>query len=476
MTVQRASPHRAAMVDGLVTPLEFRSRLDPLLASVGVANGPIALAVSGGGDSMAMLVLAHAAYPGQVHAFTVDHGLRAESACEADQVRSWCYALGIRHSVLKWQSAKPATRVQERARHARYALLAAAAVGLGNQSSAAPLLTAHTLEDQAETFLLRLAHHSDLAGLAGMRAATEIDSVPPVPLLRPLLDVSRQQLRLVLKSQGQQWLEDPSNDNPSFERVRVRRLIPGLAAADVRAVALAQAANLFGRVGVALKGVAPETEPAAQGYVVWQPAQFQALPKPIGLRQLSLTLRAVGGGRYPPRGPSLEALHAKMSGAGFRGASLGGCQIAIERGRWLIVREYRPLAKQTLMRTPEEPILWDRRFWLRFPKAILGGLVTALGDQLARSESPSRDLSPKASRLVNRTLPGIRRADGRIEPLRIADNAADWMLSAEPCALFVGAERVGGGLCALWNKAQSARLASKARVKGSRNPFRPSYL
>ena len=183
----------------------------------------VAVAVSGGSDSMALLLLAlhwkqmlHG--PREVVALTVDHGLRQESAAEAEQVATWCAERGVAHVVLPWRGEKPTSGIQAKARVARYDLLAAWC--RANQFPA--LLTGHTADDQAETVLMRQMRTSSDRSLAGIWPENEWHGTK---LLRPLLVVRRESLRAFLRAEEQPWLEDPSNENQLFERVRVRQAL-----------------------------------------------------------------------------------------------------------------------------------------------------------------------------------------------------------------------------------------------------------
>lgn len=200
-------------------------------------GGRIGLAVSGGPDSMALLLLAHAALPGMVEAATVDHGLRPESADEAALVARACAGLGIPHAVLKVK-VEPGN-LQDRARVARYDALGRWMEERGLEA----LMTAHQMDDQAETLLMRLNRGSGLRGLAGIRART---SVPghPLPLLRPLLDWRRDELAVIVVDAGLTVATDPSNADGRFDRVRIRKALSG---ADWIAVAgFARSAALLG--------------------------------------------------------------------------------------------------------------------------------------------------------------------------------------------------------------------------------------
>jgi tRNA(Ile)-lysidine synthase len=221
-------------VDAIILD-RFRGNLDALIAP----DARIGVAVSGGPDSLALLLLAAAARPGQVEAATIDHGLRAEASDEAAMVAAVCERLKIRHATLtaRW-SEIPETAIQERARNQRYRLLGYWAEERGLDA----LATAHHAEDQAETLLMRLARGSGVRGLAGMRPR----SVSPgahVRLLRPLLVWRRIELEEICESAGLTPVADPSNQDGRFERVRVRRALAELDWLDAGAVALS-ATNL----------------------------------------------------------------------------------------------------------------------------------------------------------------------------------------------------------------------------------------
>ncbi len=179
----------------------------------------IAVAVSGGADSMALVLLADAwakQHNGRIIALTVDHGLRPESATEADTVHSWLTQRKIEHHILRWEGDKPSSNLQSLAREARYALM----TSWCKQHQITYLLTAHHQQDQAETVLLRLERGSGVDGLSGIPVQTERDGII---LLRPLLLLTPEQLRLYLHEQNQNWIEDPSNQNTRFSRVRMRQ-------------------------------------------------------------------------------------------------------------------------------------------------------------------------------------------------------------------------------------------------------------
>ena len=206
----------------------FRRDLDPLAP----ADGRLGLAVSGGPDSLALLLLAAAARPGMVEAATVDHALRPESRAEADMVAGLCGQLGIPHAILtaQWKQ-KPQTALQERARIARYRLLG----GWVQDRGLGALATAHHLDDQVETFVMRLVRGAGVQGLAGMRRSVAAPG-SDVRLVRPLLGWRRSELEKICADAGVTPAEDPNNSDPQFERVRVRQSLAGLPELDIAAV------------------------------------------------------------------------------------------------------------------------------------------------------------------------------------------------------------------------------------------------
>jgi len=195
----------------------FASDLDALIAP----DVPIGLAVSGGPDSMALLLLAAATRPGRIEVATIDHALRPGARAEAEMVAGLCNDLRVPHSILtaRWETP-PETAIQERARRERYRLLGYWA----EERRLSAIVTAHHADDQAETFLMRLLRGSGVRGLAGMRPK----SIAPgahVRLLRPLLAWRRTELRAICAAAGVVPADDPSNDDEQFERVRIRRIL-----------------------------------------------------------------------------------------------------------------------------------------------------------------------------------------------------------------------------------------------------------
>jgi tRNA(Ile)-lysidine synthase len=273
-------------------------------------EGRLGVAVSGGPDSLALLLLAAAARPGQVAAATVDHGLRAESAAEAAATAQVCAAMGVPHSILAVAVAPG--NVQAEARHARYAALAG---WLGERGLAA-LATAHHADDQAETLLLRLNRASGVAGLAGARARGVVPGTT-VPLLRPLLGWRKAELAALVAAAGLTPADDPSNADDRFDRARLRKALAEAHWLDVAAVA--ESAGHLADADVALAWAArrewAECARAEGLGVTYRP---QA-PRAIALRVLARIVAELDG--EEPRGGAVARLFAALVAG--RTASIG---------------------------------------------------------------------------------------------------------------------------------------------------------
>lgn len=400
--------------DAALTAREFDSLLSPL--------GPfeskpvLAAAVSGGSDSMALALLAAGwakARNGRLVALVVDHRLRRGSTAEARRVRSWLQARGIACRVLTWTGRKPATGLQAAARAARYRLLS----DWCRRNGVLHLMTAHTRDDQAETFLLRLERGSGPDGLAGMAAAAE---GPDLRLIRPLLSIPKSRLQGTLRAHAQDWIEDPSNRNAAFARVAVRRLLAGPHAL-LDAEPIARAAETFGR----LRRLLDETVsrwlaryaavyPAA--YITVDAGAFRAAAPEIARRALTRCLLCVSGHEHPPRGERLERLLAELRNGAFKSArTLGGCRIIPAGTGILICAEPARTSAMPLPR-PVSDALWGRRFRVAVRSAEGGGLrLGALGaggwSEIVQAEPQLRAHPvPHPARLA---LPALR-SRGRI--------------------------------------------------------------
>jgi tRNA(Ile)-lysidine synthase len=289
----------------------------------------IVLAVSGGPDSIALMWLAARwrralARGPRLIAVTVDHGLRSEAAREARDVKRLAQSLELPHRTLRWTDVKPKAGLPAAARAARYRLLAQAARATG----ATHILTAHTRDDQAETFLMRMLRGSGIAGLAAMARETERNGVL---LARPLLDVSKSQLIATLKKAKIDFADDPTNRDPNFTRPRLRSLMPALAAEGGDARSLARLASRLARANAAVEVLVDGAERylALRDRDARQPGfdakAFAAMPEEIRLR---LLLRAINrcGHEGPAELGKVETLLAALdrTAAGRRAGSPSG--------------------------------------------------------------------------------------------------------------------------------------------------------
>lgn len=324
---------------------------------------PLGVAVSGGSDSLGLLIgLAAVMRPEKLVALTVDHGLRAGSAEEARRVKTRCRRLGIRHETLRWQSGQPVTGLQAAARAARYGLLAETCERLGLSAVA----TAHTRDDQNETLVMRRARSAseEAPGLAGIPPATLFDG--RMWVLRPLLDCDREQVRQFLREAGAaDWIEDPSNQDPRFERVRVRArladhpaLQQGSDSADIatrRSRLARQAAGL----------IEERCHVDAAGLVRMRCEAHD--PSDPAMAALEAMIDWLGGAARPldRRGKATLASFIASDAKGGEGAatSLGRVLIRRWNGQYVLRRESRDIGKLVL--EPEESGIWDRRFQIR---------------------------------------------------------------------------------------------------------------
>jgi tRNA(Ile)-lysidine synthase len=306
----------------------FRRDLDALVD----ASLPIAVAVSGGPDSLALLLMAAEARPGLVEAATVDHALRPESKDEAEMVARLCERIGVPHIILTatWEE-KPETAIQERARMMRYKLLGEWARDRG----ISVLLTAHHLDDQAETFLMRLARGAGIKGLAAMRRVTRAPAAGSA-LVRPLLGWRHAELEAVCAAAKVEPVTDPSNDDDQFERVRIRRALAGAEWLDAKAVAassshIAEAdAALHWATTIEWKRAVT----AAGGGFIYRPSDAPREIRRRIIRRAVLKLATEGGGTEP-RGRELDQLLEALSSG--RKATLRGV-LCVGGRQWRFTR------------------------------------------------------------------------------------------------------------------------------------------
>jgi tRNA(Ile)-lysidine synthase len=344
---------------------------DALFADL-AAEPALVLAVSGGPDSTALLYLvarwcASRQPAPRLTAVSIDHGLRPEAQREAAAVKSLSEKLGVEHRTMRWRGAKPLAGVQEAARMARYRLLRSAACRV----RARCVLTAHTLDDQAETVLFRMARGSGLAGICGMAHRVPIDNLTtaagqpvdavhsvrsaersgeskPVVLVRPLLDVPKARLIVTLQEAGIAYADDPSNTDPRFARSRLRKLMPALADEGLTSSCLVRLARRLRRSEAAHEavvewaarrlGLGPDTRVLELNRADWM-----ELPAEIALRLLGRAIGAIGT-EGPVEFGKLEALNETLGAALTEGAprfrrTLAGAMISLQKNCIIIEQE-----------------------------------------------------------------------------------------------------------------------------------------
>jgi len=356
------------------------------------AEPALVLAISGGPDSTALLYLAarwckRMQAPPWLVAVTIDHGLRPEARREAGAVKRLAEKLGVAHRTARWRGAKPSTGLQEKARVARYRLLQVAA----RRARARFVLTAHTLDDQAETILYRMARGSGLAGICGMARAVPIaelasadwrsgqpfdadegassaggraggrlaqgrhELMKDVLLVRPLLDLPKARLIVTLQEVGISYADDPSNADPRFTRSRVRKLMPVLAAEGLTAHRLVRLAERVRRSEeaheAAVKLIVARLGLRADSLkVTVRGGDWAEIPAEIALRVLGRAIGTVGN-EGPVELGKLEALSDALGAARAAGAlrfsrTLAGAMVSLRENCIIIerapARRYRP--------------------------------------------------------------------------------------------------------------------------------------
>lgn len=408
------------------------AEMDVLMAGLGPfeCEPHIAVAVSGGADSLALTLLCKKwvdKRSGTLSALSIDHGLREGSCEELKKLGQWLLALDIdQHVVLTWIGDKPHKGLQEAARIARYDLLE----NWCRKNNVLHLLLGHHQDDQAETFLMRLAHKSGLNGLAGMADVIEKSHVR---LLRPFLTTPKDRLCETLKVAMQPWLEDSSNKNEKFERVRVRNSLPKLVELGLTPVKICKTVERMAHTRIALESEASKLLAISctvytTGYVSFNAAKLFSGPEEISLRAIAQALLCVGGSVYAPGLAKLESLHEKMKTAfrdlnvSWRGTTVAGCRILPLSGRlrgvnFLICREERSLpAALPIFRSMV--LDWDSRFQLQLMVPELAGNSDAILQPLGRNgwaalcrEDPSiQNIDVPVP--VIRTLPTLTDNDG----------------------------------------------------------------
>jgi tRNA(Ile)-lysidine synthase len=389
-------------------PAVHSETLDPSSLFRGLAERRgLILAVSGGPDSTALMLLASEwRERPPVLVVTVDHGLRPEAADEASLVARNAATLGLESRIMLPAQPRSAGNLQDWARRARYDCLVMAAREAGLDT----IVTAHHQDDQAETFLLRLARGSGVYGLASMREEEEVHGIM---LARPLLNVSRATLQKIASESGLEIVADPSNLDPRFDRVRMRQLMPSLAEHNIDAARLAETAARLGRAAKALDqyaGALLKAHFASDpfGVVSGPVAALATAPEEVALRSLARILRAVGGAEYTPRLSGIESLRdafLQAPGNASLKRTLSGVVVEAAGGTLSARREWGRDGLPDMPAAGGANIVWDGRFRVAVP-ALAGALnIGALGRAKLRLRSPA------GSRNALSVLPGLYRGE-----------------------------------------------------------------
>tara|TARA_R110000772_G_scaffold268561_1_gene396118 strand:- start:13836 stop:15152 length:1317 start_codon:yes stop_codon:yes gene_type:complete len=366
----------------------------------------LAVAVSGGADSTALALLARdwtAERGGRVTALIVDHGLREGSAAEAAGTAVRLQSLGIVAHTLTWDEAKPAASVQAAARAARYGLLR----NWCRTAGVLHLLAGHHGDDQAETHVMRQSRGGGF-GAAGMSALV---SFPELRLLRPLLGIRHDDLTAYLRTQGAAWIEDPSNANTDFERVRTRRRLVADAGLAARSLVDAAKAGVTRKAleDAVNRALAETVSPHPLGFAHLDRRAFAGLTPDVAARLVARLAQVLGGADHAPPVARADRLARRIAGGGaFPGASLGRCRFLADRAGGIVVcRDGRGLPAPVAA-SAGRVAGWDGRFVIVLPAGISPGAVLApLGAegwrQIPKDMRRASGLPPAAAR----TLPAL---------------------------------------------------------------------
>ncbi len=360
----------------------------------------VVLAVSGGSDSMTLMHLAaewaKARGPDapRLVVATVDHGLREGSRADAEFVAAAARGLGLDVQILTWQGDKPLQSVQERAREMRYLLLSELAATV---PAPCAIVTAHTQDDQGETVLMRLARGSGPDGLQGMRPVRQLGDLNRLFIVRPLLGLGRHELRAYLTARQIAWFEDPSNENPKFERVRIRQAggtasILGLTPPKLALAAVRQrrAVEALEAATDALQGDALDVNGGAFASV--DAKLFASAPEELRVRLMSRVLAMFGGTAPPAELAQVERLVAAMDRADGTRETLGGCEIRSCRKTIRVFRERGRSEFGTVELGPGQEAVWDDRFLIRVGQ-VPDAVTVRVFDKIARERLASGNLA-----------------------------------------------------------------------------------
>lgn len=327
---------------------------------LGDVSFPLAVATSGGVDSLALLLLTHtiAKQRGErLIALTIDHGLRDQSNSEALKVQQWAQEKEIEHIILKWDGPKPISRLQEKAREARYQLL----LQWCKENRIPTLLLGHHQQDQEETFWLRLSAGSGLEGLVGMKKKIIRQGIV---CLRPLLGFSKECLVATVKAEKQTWIEDPSNQNTLFFRGRFRSFLKEEGLSPQRLVKTMEKLQIDADfIQDSLQKVIKATVQLCEGgYISVQKSVFQELHPALARRLISFLMQWYSGAVYPPRSSQVEIVIDNINlSSPF---TAGGIYWFLKQNEILLLRELSAVKDKIFLSDLQQPRLWDHRYWV----------------------------------------------------------------------------------------------------------------
>ena len=340
---------------------QFNKTLQDNIATI--QNNKVAIAVSGGVDSMCLINLTKAWADDnniEIVAIIIDHGLRKESQIESEVTRSFLEKKGIEVHVGQLDSKKiKAGNIQQNARDLRYEYM-------GNyckEKRINNLLVGHHKNDQAETVMLRILRGSGVDGLSAMDTVSNKNGVC---ILRPMLSFSRADIEKYMKSQNWQWVEDPSNhDEDKFERVRIRKLLAEYAGKDDLVSRLCLLSNNMRRTKTFIKKVEQETisnicKFSLLGDVSFNKHDFIQLDEEIALRVLRELLIKISGNSYVPRLNSLQQLYSKMIAGNFNNTTLSGCEVILKGNSFCLLRELVSVQDKAEINV-NRVVIWDNR-------------------------------------------------------------------------------------------------------------------
>ncbi|MBO6777095.1 MAG: tRNA lysidine(34) synthetase TilS [Marinibacterium sp.] len=321
----------------------------------------LGVAVSGGGDSVALLHLLHETFADEdveLFAATVDHGLRPEAAKEASRVADMCETLGLPHSTLRWRGWDGCGNLQDQARRARYRLL----TDWAKSYQLSHIALGHTADDQAETVLMRLGRSSGVDGLSAMSHRRILNGIN---LVRPLLNVGRSELRGYLEEKDVGWVEDPSNNDETFDRIKARRALEALEPLGITSRSLNDVARNMAQAREALDWysflTARDIVVIDGGDVLIEHRRLRTLPEEIIRRLLIRAVCWINSEEYAPRSASVSNLVACARDR--RPATLAGCQMLHHGPHVWICREFN--AVRSLHCATDT--VWDNRWSLDGP-------------------------------------------------------------------------------------------------------------